>query len=183
MKADAAGRAGIPPKRVAAPWPRRANCKKIAASMDTRAAEAIAERALHGARDEGGEAVIEHVRRVGAMVPAEASAVAWLHEVLECSAVSEQELLMAGLSTEELRALRLLSRAGHAHSDRAYLAQLELIARSAGESGRLARLVKVADLHDRCGHPRVRSDGWAPPYRHALHRLQQGSAAGLAAYG
>jgi hypothetical protein len=151
--------------------------------MDARAAQAIAERALRGARDESGEAVIEHVRRVGAMVPAEASAVAWLHEVLECSAVSEQELLMAGLSTDELRALRLLSRTGHAHSDRAYLAHLELIARSAGESGRLARLVKVADLHDRCGHPRIRPDGWAPPYAHALHRLQQDPEPELAAHG
>jgi hypothetical protein len=134
-------------------------------------AQAIAERAHAGARDETGEPVIAHVRRVGAMVPAEAAVVAWLHEVLECSAMSEQELLMAGLTTEELRALRLLSRTGHAHSDPAYLAHLELIARSAGESGRLARLVKIADLHDRRRHPRVRPDGWAPPYERALRRL------------
>lgn len=144
--------------------------------MDAAAAQAIAERALRGALDEAGEPVIEHVRRVGTMVPAEASAVAWLHEVLESSAVSEQELLMAGLSTEELRALRLLSRTGHSHSDRVYLAHLELIARSAGESGRLARMVKVADLVDRRHHPAARADGWVPPYESALRRLQDAPA-------
>jgi hypothetical protein len=143
--------------------------------MDAMNARAIAERVHAGARDETGEPVIAHVRRVGAMVPAEASVIAWLHEVLECSAMSEQELLMAGLTTEELRALRLLSRTGHAHSDRAYLAHLELIARSAGESGRLARLVKIADLHDRRRHPRVRADGWVPPYGLALRRLTERS--------
>jgi hypothetical protein len=24
--------------------------------------------------------------------------------------------------------------------------------------------VKIADLQDRCLHPRVRADGWSPPY-------------------
>jgi hypothetical protein len=150
--------------------------------MDALAAQAIAERAHRGARDESGAPLIDHVRRVGAMVPEEASAVAWLHEVLECTAVSEQELLMAGLTTEELRALRLLARTSHAHSDRAYLAHLELIARSAGESGRLARLVKVADLRDRCRHPGIHPDGWAPPYERALRRLSPSSDLGLAAH-
>jgi hypothetical protein len=149
--------------------------------MDAASAQAIAERALVGARDESGTPVIEHVRRVGTMVPAEASTVAWLHEVLECSVVSEQELLMAGLSAEELRALRLLSRTGHSHSDRVYLAHLELIARSAGESGRLARMVKVADLLDRRHHPRIRPDGWVPPYDRALRRLTQDTEVSLAA--
>jgi hypothetical protein len=152
--------------------------------MDAMDARAIAEQAHAGTRDESGEPVIEHVRRVRAMVPAEASVVAWLHEVLECSALSEQELLMAGLTTEELRALRLLSRTGHAHSDRVYLAHLELIVRSAGESGHLARLVKIADLRDRRRHPRVRDDGWAPPYDRALRRLTAaGAPAEVAAVG
>lgn len=150
--------------------------------MEPAAAQAIAERAHRGAREESGVPVIDHVRRVGRMVPAEACSVAWLHEVLEVSAISEQELLMAGLSTDELRALRLLSRNGHAHSDRAYLAHLELIARSAGESGRLARMVKVADLIDRRDHPRVRPDGWAPPYERALRRLTGAAEPAVAAH-
>ena len=45
------------------------------------------------------------------------------------------------------------------------------IARSAGQSGSLARIVRVADLRDRCAHPRVRASGWSPPYSQALQRL------------
>ena len=35
---------------------------------------------------------------------------AWLHEVMEWTAVTERELLMAGLTSDELRALKLLNR-------------------------------------------------------------------------
>jgi hypothetical protein len=52
------------------------------------------------------------------------------------------------------------------------MAHVELIARAQGESGRLARMVKVADLEDRRLHPHVRLDGWSPPYARALLLLQ-----------
>ena len=84
---------------------------------------------------------------------------AWLHEVIERTAVAEQELLANGLTSEELRALSLLHRAHDSRSDRAYLAHVYPIARAAGSSGHLARLVKIADLEDRRRHPRVRADG------------------------
>jgi hypothetical protein len=48
---------------------------------------------------------------------------------------------------------------------------MEFIARAAGRSGRLARTVKIADLADRCLHPRVRPDGWSPPYADGLDLL------------
>jgi hypothetical protein len=104
-------------------------------------------------------------------VPAEARAVAWLHDALESTAVTEQELLMAGITPDQLRALRLLSRTDQAHSDDVYLAHLELVARAAGDSGRLARMVKIADLEDRCLYPRVRANGWSPPYADGLDLL------------
>ena len=97
---------------------------------------------------------------------------AWLHEVLEWTAVPEQELLIAGLTNDELRALRLLSRTTDSRSDRRYLAHLDLIAHATGDSGRLARIVKTADLQDRSLHPRIRSDGWSPPYAQALELLR-----------
>jgi hypothetical protein len=31
--------------------------------------------------------------------------------------------------------------------------------------------VKIADLQDRCLHPRVRADGWSPPYARGLALL------------
>ena len=139
--------------------------------METMHARAIAERLHLGDREENGTPVIQHVQRVATSVPVDARAVAWLHEALEWTAVTEQELLIAGLTVDELRALRLLSRTSDSHSDCRYLAHLELIACATGDSGRLARLVKTADLRDRCRHPYVRRDGWSPPYARALNLL------------
>jgi hypothetical protein len=139
-----------------------------AASMQVDGARSIAEQLHAGARDQTGAIVLEHVRRVVMRTPADARAVAWLHEVLESTAVSEQALLELGLTMDQLRALRLLRRVGDSHSDHVYLAHVELIAGAAGVSGRLARAVKIADLHDRALHPRLRPDGWSPPYERAL---------------
>ncbi len=139
--------------------------------MDAGRAQAIAERLHFGDRQEDGTPVIRHVQRVAGTVTEQARAVAWLHEVLERTAVTERELLVAGLTSDELRALRLLNRPSDSHSDRRYLAHLELIAQAAGGSGRLARIVKTADLRDRCLHPHVRRDGWSPPYSRAMGLL------------
>ena len=89
----------------------------------------------------------------------------------DSTAVAEHQLLREGLDSELLRARRLLYRAHDARSDGVYLAHLRLIARAAGLSGRLAREVKIADLQDRCLHPRVRADGWSPLYARGLARL------------
>ena len=99
----------------------------------------LAERLHAGDREEDGIPVLSHVRRVARGTPAEARSVAWLHEVLEFTAVTEQELLQEGVTSDELRALRLLHRTADTRSDRVYLAHLELIARAAGRSGNLAR--------------------------------------------
>ena len=47
----------------------------------------------HGQRDRGGARLIDHVRRVAARVPRHARVAAWLHETLEHSSISEEELL------------------------------------------------------------------------------------------
>jgi len=145
-------------------------------TMDIERARAIAERLHLGDREEDGTPVIRHVQRVASTVTEEARAVAWLHEALERTAVTERELLVAGLTSDELRALRLLNRTTDSRSDRSYFAHLELIARAAGVSGRLARIVKTADLKDRCLRPHARRDGWSPPYARALHLLSEARA-------
>ena len=81
--------------------------------------------------------------------PPVAEPVAWLHEVFERTAVREQDLLASGLTDEELRALRLLTRPIESRSEATYLAHIDLIARSSGPGGDLARAVKRADLEDR----------------------------------
>ncbi len=142
-----------------------------ARAMDVRRAREVAER-LHGSvADETGAPVVWHLRRVARRAPAEARTVAWLHEALESTAVSEQQLLESGLTSDELRALRLLHRTVDPCSERVYLAHVDRIARAAGRAGELARVVKIADLQDRCRHPRVRPDGWSPPYSLGLQLL------------
>jgi hypothetical protein len=139
-------------------------------TMEAEHARAIAARLHLGELEEDGTPLLEHVARVAAMVPGDARAVAWLHEAL-ASNVAEEDLLLAGLTNEELRALRLLNLGSLWPSDRAYLWHLDLIARSAGRSGDLARIVRIADLRDRCAHPAVRGSGWSPPYAQGLQRL------------
>jgi hypothetical protein len=139
--------------------------------MDLARARAFAETLHAGEREPDGTPVLDHVRRVVQMVPAQARPVGWLHEVLESTGVTEQELLMQDLTADELRALRLLRRTSEARSDAVYLAHVEHIARAAGRSGYLARMVKIADLEDRCLYPRVRHDGWSPPYADGLDLL------------
>jgi hypothetical protein len=139
--------------------------------VETTRAQALAERLHSGDREPDGTPLLWHIRRVARTTPQDGQAVAWLHEALETGAVSEQALLEDGLGSEELRALRLLSRSRASSADRAYLAHLELIAQAAGPAGELARMVKIADLEDRRRHPLVREGGWSPPYGRALARL------------
>jgi len=148
--------------------------------MDTARARTIAERLHRGHRQEDGTPLLDHIRRVAHTAPRDARAVAWLHEALETTTVSERELLMDGLTDDELRALRLLSRRSESRSEAAYFGHLELIARANGVSGRLARLVKTADLRDRVRHPHVRPDGWSPPYERALAWMEQAAEPALA---
>jgi hypothetical protein len=141
--------------------------------METTRARAIAERLHAGHREDDGTPLLRHIERVARSTPAEARAVAWLHEVLEFDAVTEDELVADGLTSDELRAIRLLHRTTDSRSDPVYLAHVDRIARASGRPGRLARMVKRADLEDRRLHPRVRRDGWAPPYTRALQLLRQ----------
>jgi predicted DNA-binding protein (UPF0251 family) len=144
--------------------------------MTSARARAIAERLHRGQRGTDGEPVIHHVRRVASAVPEEMRAVAWLHEVFEWTPISEEMLLIEGLSLEELRALRLLTRSGLSRSHASYLGHIERIAQANGRAGTIARRVKLADLHDRLGHSRTRADGWSPPYAEGLARLRPGRA-------
>ena len=136
-------------------------------------ARRIAERALRGSLEANGTPVILHVRRVAKTSPIFARSVAWLHDVLEDSSVSEEELLAGGLTDEELRALRLLTRERDSRSAEHYLSHISHIARSSGSAGEIARAVKRQDLADRLRHPNRRPDGWHPPYQAALALLEE----------
>jgi hypothetical protein len=140
--------------------------------MDAERAQALAEALHHGQRDAGGAPLIDHVRRVVATVPENARVLAWLHELLEYTSISEEALLADGLSLDELRALRLLTRDQDSRSNTRYLGHVELIARARGAGAGVARSVKQADLADRALHPPIRADGWSPPYERGLQVLR-----------
>ena len=138
--------------------------------MDSDRAQALAERLHRGQRDAGGAPLTEHLRRVASAVPRDALVVAWLHELLEYTAITE-EALAESLSLDDLRALRLLSRDKDSRSKSSYLAHVELIAGATGPGARVARSVKRADLADRATHPVIRAGGWSPPYELGLEIL------------
>ena len=141
--------------------------------MDAARARALALELHDDQRDPSGALLIEHVGRVAAGVDPDARVVAWLHEVHEHTSISEQTLLSQGVSTVELRALRLIAHDNMARSDTSYLAHVALITRAAGAGAGLARSVKRADLSDRVEHPAVRPDGWTPPYAAGLALLER----------
>jgi hypothetical protein len=106
-------------------------------------ARLFASQAHLGQVEPTGEPLTDHIRRVATATPEFARPVAWLHEVLEWTSVSEEELLAEGVSEDELRALRLLTRMLPRGSESGYLGHITMIARAGGPAGVLARTVKV----------------------------------------
>jgi hypothetical protein len=133
--------------------------------MDPTIAHALARRGHLGQRNRFGEPVIEHVRRVAAAVPPEASATAWLHDLLELCPNTRGELQGHGLTSVELAALELLT---HTPAE-PYEDYIGRIAGASGPAGYLARIVKLADLDDHLAHLFIPSD--APPYAWARRLL------------
>jgi hypothetical protein len=136
--------------------------------MDAAVARSIAQFSHAGRRDRFGEPMIEHVERVAAAVPPEARAIAYLHDVLEHTDTPVAELRAGGLTLGELEILELLTRA----PKESYEAHTLRIAYARGPEGRIARLVKLADLDDHLGHPNL-PDG-APPYSWARRHIATG---------
>ena len=132
---------------------------------------AIAEEAHRGQVDKLGEPYITHIERVTAAVPDEAKVVATLHDVVENSDVSLESLQAQGLGAVEAEAVDLLTR----RDEEDYADFIERIATASVESGRLARLVKVADVNDNLGRMtdelRAKRPDLVARYRRALERL------------
>lgn len=101
-------------------------------------AKAMAEKAHAGQRDKAGKPYIEHPAYVAAQVQGEeAKAIAWLHDVVEDTSITFEDLLSAGISAQVVDALRLLT---HDKSV-PYLDYIRALKRNP-----LARMVKLADL-------------------------------------
>jgi hypothetical protein len=77
------------------------------------------------------------------------------------------------VSTDDLRALKLLTRDQDSRSNASYLAHVHEIADATRAGAKIARSVKRADLADRAVHRSARGDGWSPPYELGLAILQR----------
>lgn len=115
----------------------------------------------------------EHVLRVAHSVPRACAIVAWLHDVIEDTDVTLDDLDARGLAPLDRVALGLLTRS----AGEKYEAYIGSIARYGTDAGRVARLVKEADLIDnltRClrGKPSERAKSLIPRYRKALVQIQ-----------
>lgn len=142
-------------------------------TLDEDRARALAARLHREQHDGAGAPLIDHVARVAAAVSGDARAVAWLHEVFEHTPTAEEDLLAEGVSSEELRALRLLTRDRASRSTTRYLGHVRLIADAVGPGADIARQVKHADLVDRAAHPTGAGGGWSPPYALGLEILRR----------
>ena len=128
----------------------------------------IAARALAGVKDKFGDPDLLHTLRVAASVPPEARVVAALHDVLEDSDLTAEDLKAAGLGQAELEAVLLLTRS----DEEPYEEYIERIAAAEGEAGRLARVVKLADLRDNLSRVRPGMEDFRERYEKALERLE-----------
>ena len=133
--------------------------------MDPALAHTIARQNHAAERNRFGDPVIDHVERVAAAVPPDAVATALLHDLFELRPTVGPRLRAEGLSRTELEALELLRHAAGVP----YEVYVRRIADARGPAGRLARIVKLADLEDHLAHPSIPTD--APPYAWAREQL------------
>jgi guanosine-3',5'-bis(diphosphate) 3'-pyrophosphohydrolase len=115
-----------------------------------------------------GRAYAEHLVRVAALVEGdEAKAVAWLHDTLEDTALTVEDLRAAGLPESVIRAVLILT---HDRLD----TYAEYIRCVAEEGNALALAVKLADLRDhlRPMEPVVLPPGMHKRYAKALAILE-----------
>ncbi len=129
--------------------------------MNTGLARNAAHQSHAGQRDRFGELMIDHVERVASALPEEVRALGYVHDVLERTQTKVNELRAIGMTDAECGALELLTRRPH----ESYTAHVQRIAGAGGDSGRLARMVKLADLDDHLRHQTIPPD--APNYEWA----------------
>jgi hypothetical protein len=133
--------------------------------VDVATARNLAHSSHAGQRTPSGMALDEHVERVAAGVPLEARAVAFVHDMLEWTDIGVDELVRAGLTPVESAALELLTR----EPGESYELYALRVANAKGPAGRLARIVKMADLDDHLRFPRPPG---APHYAWARRHIE-----------
>jgi hypothetical protein len=115
-------------------------------------ARSLAERLHAGRRD-----LVEHLRRVAFAVPRTFRAVAWLHHAGETN-VTVHTLRSAGLTSDEVTAIKLFAHADPSRSKHAVLDRARTLSKASGLAGYLARVVARAAIEDRLDGARPEGD-------------------------
>lgn len=103
-------------------------------------AKTIAIIAHAGQTDKAGDPYINHPERVaGRMTGPTHVATAWLHDVLEDTAVTESDLLLSGVEPRIIRAVRMLTRRPDVSPEDYY---------AGVRANSIARAVKLGDIED-----------------------------------
>jgi hypothetical protein len=137
--------------------------------MSLTEARELAVRAHADQLDRDGSFHIVHVARVAASVAGDGPTqrVAWLHDVIEDSNLTAEDLERR-LSADELQALKLLT---HDTTAESYERYVKRIIDAPGAAGELAREVKQADLLDNLHRCARDHDPAVGQYGHALAAL------------
>lgn len=113
-------------------------------------AEHIACQAHAGQTDYQGQPYIDHPQRVAIRCTGDdAKAVAWLHDVLEDTEWTSEQLLKQGISQLVIDAVILVSRV----EGEIYRLWIDRLCATEGSAATIARQVKLADLADNMSRP------------------------------
>lgn len=120
--------------------------------MNATQAERIARDALAGIEDRNADPVILHTERVAAAAPEDCKVLAWLHDVVEDTDVTFDDLAAQDIDPVDLEALKLITR-DERFADLTYMNWIRHIAAAPGEAGRRARAGKLCDVDDNISRP------------------------------
>ena len=136
------------------------------ASAQAHTAEQLAREAHAEQTDKAGRPYVEHLERVAGRMEADGErAVAWLHDVIEDTTASAEDLLRAGIGLDVVADVEALTRAPHER----YAGYIERL-REHGSPRAVA--VKLADLADHLEHhPKAIGRDLKRRYIHARKRL------------
>ena len=141
------------------------------ARAQARTAEQLARGAHAEQTDKAGRPYVEHLARVaGRMEDDGGRAVAWLHDVIEDTTASAEDLARSGIERSIVDDVEALTRAPHER----YAGYIERL-REHGSARAVA--VKLADLSDHLEHsPEAIGRDLKRRYRHARKRLTSATA-------
>jgi (p)ppGpp synthase/HD superfamily hydrolase len=135
---------------------------------EVKVAEALARLMHAGQVDKAGEPYIEHLSRVAQRVPEKHRAAAWLHDIIEDTPLTFEELGNFGFSRNTIDAVVILTRRqGETYSE--FIERV--LTKHYGDAAITAKVVKLEDVRDHLRDITPLSDSMVERYAKALYEL------------